>query len=169
MAVQLRDKDLPGGPLLALARTLRQVTAAHGARLFINDRVDVALAANADGIHLGGGSLTSVDVRAITKSLSIAVSTHSPAEVQAARDAGAEFVVFGPVFATPGKSAPTGLDGLRAAVAIGVPVLALGGIDATNAAACAGAGAAGLACIRAIATASDPAQVARMFLDCFSS
>ncbi|HXU80916.1 MAG TPA: thiamine phosphate synthase [Polyangia bacterium] len=155
VAVQLREKDMEGRALLELARSLRAVTAAAGARLFVNDRVDVALAAGADGVHLGGRSLAPADVRALAPRLSVGVSTHTRAEVERAAAAGADFVVFGPVFATPSKPGiHTGLDQLAQVIALGVPVLALGGIDEKNAHQCILAGASGVACIRSVMSAT---------------
>lgn len=170
VAVQLREKDLEGRALLVLASELRAVTREAGASLFINDRVDVAIAANADGVHLGGGALSISDVRAVAPALKIAVSTHAVAEVARAAALGVSFVVFGPVFDTPSKrafGAPSGLEALREAGAHAVPVLALGGIDPSNSRDCLASGAAGLACIRAVMSAPDPARAAAMFLDCF--
>jgi thiamine-phosphate pyrophosphorylase len=155
VAVQLREKDLEGRALLELARGLRAVTAAAGAQLFINDRVDVALAAGADGVHLGGRSLSINDVRALAPALRIALSTHTRADVEAAARARVDFVVFGPVFATPSKPNFTvGIAQLEEVSALGVQVLALGGIDTTNAHACAVAGASGVACIRSVMSAT---------------
>jgi thiamine-phosphate pyrophosphorylase len=159
IAVQLREKDLEGRALLELARALREVTRAAGAALYINDRIDVALAADADGVHLGGRSLAAAEAARIAPRLAIAVSTHARAEVEAAARAGARFAVFGPVWHTPSKrplGAPVGLDALREAAAVDLPLLALGGVTPENAASCAAAGAAGVACIRAILQADDP-------------
>jgi thiamine-phosphate pyrophosphorylase len=171
VAVQLREKDLAPRPLLELARALRAVTRAAGAALYLNDRVDVALAAEADGVHLGGGSLAVEAVREIAPALRIGVSTHACAEVAAAARAGADFVVFGPVFDTPSKRgllAPTGLEALAAACRQPIPVLAIGGVDPESAAACATAGAAGAACIRSVMCATDPSAVTSLFLSRFS-
>ena len=155
VAVQLREKDMEARPLLELARALRALTAAAGAQLFVNDRVDVALAAGADGVHLGGRSLAPAEVRALAPGLRIGVSTHSAAEVQRAAAAGADFVVFGPVFATPSKPGIfTGLDQLEQVCHLDVPVLALGGIDEKNAHECILAGASGVACIRSVMSAT---------------
>src|SRR5436190_24175948 len=86
-AVQLRDKDLPGRPLLALAERLRAATARRGALLFVNDRIDVALACDADGVHLGGGSMPVDAVRQLVGSERlIGVSTHAPSEAPADAD-----------------------------------------------------------------------------------
>lgn len=155
VAVQLREKDMEARPLLELARALRALTEAAGAQLFVNDRVDVALAAGADGVHLGGRSLAPAEVRALAPGLRIGVSTHSAAEVQRAAAAGADFVVFGPVFATPSKPGIfTGLDQLEQVCHLDVPVLALGGIDEKNAHECILAGASGVACIRSVMSAT---------------
>jgi thiamine-phosphate pyrophosphorylase len=176
VAVQLREKDLEARALLALAREVRAVTRAAGAALFVNDRVDVALAAEADGVHLGLRSLSPAEVTRIAPTLGIAVSTHGRAEVQAAiaaRAAGADvrFAVFGPVWDTPSKralGAPVGLDALRAAAAeaarAGLPLLALGGVTPARVAECRSAGSAGVACIRAICAAPDPAAATRALL-----
>ena len=135
-AVQLREKDLPGGELFRLAGRMRDLTARYGARLLVNDRVDVALAVGADGVHLGGASI--------------------PASV--AR--GADFVTFGPVYPTPSKAAygpPVGLSALAAACReAAVPVFALGGVKAENAGEVIGAGAFGIALISGIVAAADP-------------
>jgi len=171
VAVQLREKDLGGRALLELARTLRATTARAGARLFVNDRVDVALAAGADGVHLGGGALAPADAHAVAPDLEIAISTHAPNEVAAAAAAGhAAFAVFGPVFDTPSKRAfgpPQGEAALAAAAAAGgvrLPVLALGGISADNVIHCVAGGAAGIACIRSVLAAPDPgAALTRIF------
>jgi thiamine-phosphate pyrophosphorylase len=153
--------DLGGRYLLALARALMAVTAAAGARLYVNGRVDVALACGAAGVHLPGDGLSVAEVRAMAPALSVAVSTHAPPELEAAARAGAAFAVFGPVFDTPskrGRLTPVGLEGLaQAARAAALPVIALGGIDFNNASACMRAGAAGVACNRAVLGAGDPA------------
>ncbi|HVU52411.1 MAG TPA: thiamine phosphate synthase [Polyangia bacterium] len=159
VAVQLREKDLEARALLELARALRDVTHDAGAALFVNDRVDVALAAGADGVHLGGRSLSPADVARVAPRLAVAVSTHARGEVETAARAGARFAVFGPVWDTPSKrpyGAPVGLDALRDATAAGLPLVALGGVTPENAASCAAAGAAGVACIRAVLAAPDP-------------
>jgi thiamine-phosphate pyrophosphorylase len=167
VAVQLREKDLSGRALWELARDLRAVTAAAGARLFINDRIDVALAVGADGVHLGGRSLVVADVRALSPHLAIGVSTHTRAEIEAARAVGADFVVFGPVFETPSKPGfHTGLNPLKEVVALGVPVLALGGVDEKNARSCVAAGAAGVACIRSVMSATKLPETVSKLLAC---
>lgn len=166
-AVQLREKDLAGGALYQLACALRKLTASYQARLLINDRIDVALAVEADGVHLGH---TSFPVAAARRLLGaeklIGVSVHSPEEIAAA--AGADFLVFGPVYFTPAKAAygePQGLTRLRQAVVQSpVPVLAIGGIHAAQVAEVLAAGAQGVAVIAALSAAPDPAQAARDLL-----
>ncbi|MGH7787120.1 MAG: thiamine phosphate synthase, partial [Candidatus Binatia bacterium] len=104
--VQLREPELGTRPLLELARALRRLTRAHGAALLINDRIDVALACDADGVHLPGRSFAVADARALLGPQRwIGISTHAPDEVRAAAAAGADFAVFGPLFETPSKRA----------------------------------------------------------------
>jgi thiamine-phosphate pyrophosphorylase len=169
VAVQIREKDLPARSLLALARELRAITSAAGAALFINDRVDVALAVGADGVHLGGRSLAPADVAAIGPSLPVAVSLHHLEEVAAAaRHPNVRFAVFSPVYWTPEKTAPVGLagsGGLAAAVTVAnqssapLPILALGGVGPEQVPECLAVGAAGVACIRAVLSHTDPGRV----------
>jgi len=165
-AVQLRERGLGTRALLELAIALRQATRAAGAALLINDRIDVALACDADGVHLPGHSFAVADARALLGPRRlIGVSTHHPDEVAAAAAAGADFAVFGPIFATPSKAtygAPQGLDALaRARRAAALPLFAIGGVDADTAAAVRDAGADGVAVIRAVLAAPDPAAAAR--------
>lgn len=165
-AVQLRDKDLPGRPLLALAEALRVATARTGALLFVNDRIDVALAAGADGVHLGTGSVpVAVARRLLPTDALVGVSTHAPEEAAAVDG---DFAFFGPVFATPSKErfgAPQGTARLAEAVAAArVPVVGIGGIDVEQVAAVRGTGAVGVAVIRAILAAADPGAATRALL-----
>jgi len=166
-AVQLREKDLEGGELYRLAEELRILTSRYNARLLINDRIDIALAVNADGVQLGQLSFPPRTARQLlgTEKL-IGVSTHSPVEIEAA--GGADFLVFGPVYFTPSKAAygePQGLERLRRAVAqSAVPVIAIGGIKKEQITEVINAGAHGIGVITAISTAADPAQAARELL-----
>ncbi len=173
VAIQLREKDLPGGTLIELGRQLRAVTNAAGVRLFVNDRIDVALAVGADGVHLGDGALGVDDAHALAPALQIALSTHSPAGVaRAAADPRVSFVVFGPVFETPSKRGfgpPQGLQALRAACASSISVLALGGVGANEIPACLGAGAAGVGCIRGVLSNPDPEAALRRFFEAIES
>jgi thiamine-phosphate pyrophosphorylase len=157
--VQLRQPGLGGRELLEKARALRAVCARFEAPLFVNDRADVALAAGADGVHLPARGLSPADARALGLKL-VGVSAHSPEDVVRAAQQGADFALFAPVYETPGKAA-RGEAALAAACrAAPIPVLALGGVDETNAARCMEAGARGVACIRAVLGADDPATAA---------
>jgi thiamine-phosphate pyrophosphorylase len=162
-AVQLRDKDLSGRALFVLAERLRAVTARAGALLLVNERVDVAIAVGAEGVHLGGGAMP-VDVarRLLPARAIVGVSTHSAAEVATTT---ADFAFFGPVFATPAKTSAQGAEPLRAAVAAArVPVLAIGGVTVERVADVRAAGATGVAVIRAILAAADPAAATRALI-----
>jgi thiamine-phosphate pyrophosphorylase len=169
VAVQLREKDLEGGPLLALARELREVTRAHGARLLVNDRLDVALAAEADGVHLPADGLPPDAARKLLAVMGlIGVSAHSPAEVGAARLRGADFALIGPVYDTASKrpyGPPLGLAPLASAAAAGLPVLAIGGITSGRVAEVRRAGAHGIAVSGAVMAARDPAAAVDALLD----
>ena len=149
--VQIREKTLPARVLYDLTVRALEITRGSGTRLLVNDRVDIALAAGADGVHLTSRSLPADVARNICgPDFLIGVSTHSLAEARAARTAGADFVVFGPVFDTESKRAfgePQGLEKLReVANALGeFPVLAIGGITHENLPACIDAGASGIA------------------------
>jgi thiamine-phosphate pyrophosphorylase len=159
VAVQLREKDLEGGTLFQLARRLREVTRRRGALLFVNGRVDVALAAQADGVHLPGGGLSPGHVRRLFPGALVGISTHAVVEVSRARDEGADFAVLGPLYETPSKAGygePLGLAPVRAAAKLGVPIYGVGGVNATRAPAVVAAGARGVACISAVLAASDP-------------
>ena len=166
-AVQLREKDLEGGELYRLAARLRDLTARYAARLLINDRLDVALAAGADGVHLGQTSLPVSTARQLLgPGKLIGVSTHSPDEITAAQ--GADFVVFGPVYFTPSKAdygQPQGVARLRQAARHSpVPVFAIGGIQADRIAAVRRAGAHGVALISALSAAAEPSRAAHELL-----
>jgi thiamine-phosphate pyrophosphorylase len=169
-AVQLREKDLALVDLLPLARRLRQLTAATGARLVVNDRVDVALAVGADGVQRTHASLPVTDMRVVAdKRVRIGASVHSLDGAREAEAEGADWIVFGPVYDTPSKrayGAPQGLDALaRVTAAVTRPVVAVGGITAERVADVRGAGAAGVAVISAILSAGSPADATRRFLD----
>ena len=155
--IQIREKDLPSRALLELARFAVAETWAAGARVLVNDRLDVALAAKAAGVHLGENSVPVETVRAWHRAAGradflIGVSCHSLASARAAERGGADYVFFGPVFATPSKEAfgpPQGVERLREVCAsVKIPVLAIGGINQDNARECMEAGAAGIAAIR---------------------
>jgi len=170
VAVQLREKDLSGRSLVDLARGLRAVTAGAGVALYVNDRPDVALAVGADGVHLGGQSLSAGEVARIAPGLAIGVSTHGLAELETARAAGGgaiAFAFFGPIHDTPAKrafGAPLGVGALTAAAAaIDLPLIAIGGVTPPDAGALLLAGARGVACIRGILGAPEPALAIQEF------
>ncbi|HEV2705647.1 MAG TPA: thiamine phosphate synthase [Pyrinomonadaceae bacterium] len=163
--IQLREKNLDARTLYELtARAARLTRPTRTTRLLVNDRADIARAAGADGVHLTTRSLhASVVRRAFGTHFLIGVSTHTQAEAQEARTAGADFAVFGPVFDTPSKrpyGAPVGLDALRAAARTlsPFPLLALGGVTRENARAVFRAGASGVAAIRLFADADQLAE-----------
>jgi thiamine-phosphate pyrophosphorylase len=167
--VQLREKDLPAAELLPLARQLRDLTRRYEARLLINDRIDLALAVQADGVHLGGHSLPAdVARRLVGPDLLIGVSTHSCTDISRAAGLGADFVTFGPVYATPSKAAfdqPQGLQALAEACrGSALPVFALGGITPARAIEVMRVGAAGIALIAAILASPDPRSASAAFI-----
>ena len=158
-AVQLREKDLERPDLVDLGRALRR---AFDGVLIVNGDLEAALACEADGVHLPSGQpWRQVGPRVRERGLLLGVSTHGPAELEAAVEAGADYALFGPVFDTPEKrrfGPSQGLGRLRRAARADLPVLAVGGVEAGNAASLARAGAHGLAAIRAFAdprTAAD--------------
>jgi thiamine-phosphate pyrophosphorylase len=168
--VQLREKDLPAREMESLAReAVKRVRGAGKTRFLINSRTDVALAAGADGVHLRSKDVSPEDVRTIWRESKgagepvIAVSCHTPAEVTAAEAAGADFVVFSPVFEK--RSSPVaqiaGLEVLRSVCLGKIPVLALGGVTPQNADLCVEARASGIAGIRLFQEGNLAASVAR--------
>ncbi len=168
--VQLREKGLGGRTLLELALKMREVTAAFGARLLINDRIDVALLSGADGVHLGRSSVSASEARGILgPGRLIGVSTHSLDEARAAEADGADFVTFGPVYPTPSKACygpPVGIQALKeASSSIRVPVYAIGGVKKENLREVVAAGAFGAAVISAVLAGEDPAESARELIE----
>ena len=168
--IQIREKDLSTRELLALARAAVTVAAENSApespaRIIVNDRLDVALAARAAGVHLAESSIPVAAVNewrrrgVSTNAIMLGASCHSVEAARAAERDGADYVFFGPVFATPGKARfgpPQGLKRLEeVSRSVKIPVLAIGGITAENAGECIAAGAAGIAAIRMFQEAGD--------------
>ncbi|MGH7231890.1 MAG: thiamine phosphate synthase [Nitrospiraceae bacterium] len=169
-AVQLREKDLDTRSLLRLAEELHRVTRASQARLFINDRVDVALAIGADGVHLRADGLpVAVARRLLGPDRFIGVSAHSADEVAAADSEGADFAVLGPIYDTPSKRAygpPLGLGPLgEASRRCAIPIFAIGGVTASRVDEVRRAGAFGVAVISAILSAPSVESSIRRFMD----
>lgn len=149
--IQIREKHLNAGLVFELVSEAAKITSKTGTKLLVNDRADIALAANADGVHLPANSLSADLVRrGFPGDFIIGVSTHSLEEAESAAKQGADFVAFGPVFATSGKGEPKGLEELGHVCSVlrPFPVIALGGIDETNYRSVVNAGARGFAAIR---------------------
>jgi thiamine-phosphate pyrophosphorylase len=155
--IQLREKDLSGRALMDLARAAVAEARESSARILVNDRLDMAIAAGAHGVHLGEKSLPAAPVAEWRRKSGAGdflsgVSCHSLEAARTAEREGADYIFFGPVFATPSKEKfgpPQGIDRLRETCgAVRIPVAAIGGITAENASSCIRAGAAGIAAIR---------------------
>jgi len=167
-AVQLREKDLAPAELYELAWEMRALTSRYDARLLINERIDIALAVEADGVQLGVTSMPVTAARRIAPDLLIGYSSHGVGEAVAALAKGADFVTFGPVFPTPSKAAygePVGLGKLGRVCrqAVGDLVFALGGIKRENIKQVTAAGCYRVALISDILAAPDPAAAAEAF------
>ncbi|MDK2855220.1 MAG: thiamine-phosphate pyrophosphorylase [Bacillota bacterium] len=172
--VQLREKEAGGREMVEEAQALLQVTRRYGIPLIINDRLDVALAVGAEGVHLGQEDIPCRLARQILgpeKIIGVSASTVEEA-VQAERD-GADYLGVGAVFPTGTKAdagEAIGLDALAAIKArVKIPVVAIGGINAANAAQVAATGVDGLAVVSAIVAAADPEEAARRLLAAFRS
>ncbi|MGO9016476.1 MAG: thiamine phosphate synthase [Dissulfurispiraceae bacterium] len=168
-AVQLREKDLPTRELLNVGYRMRKLTAEYGAKLFVNDRTDIALCAGADGVHLGQESMPVYAVRKIAgEGFTIGVSTHNLTEASLAEKEGADFITFGPVYLTPSKlkyGAPVGLEALnKVAGEIGIPVFGIGGIKLDTINAVMKSGAHGIAVITGILSAAEKEMAAKDYL-----
>jgi thiamine-phosphate pyrophosphorylase len=178
--VQIREKDLSARELATVTRELLQYIAQLSSgpgrrpvRILINDRLDVAVAEGAAGVHLGEHSVSVSEAKRFLHASSalqahpgrflVGASCHSLQAAQSAARDGADYIFFGPVFATPSKvpyGAPQGLDRLsEVCLAVSIPVLAIGGITLQNAPSCLAAGAAGIAAIRLFQDATDPAEL----------
>lgn len=158
--MQVREKRGPASRLRETVLSLLPAVREHGARLLVNDRVDVALSCSADGVHLPGAGLTPTQARELLgPEKTVGVSVHGLDEARAAIEAGADYVTFGHVHPTSSKpgSTPAGIERLAEVVeGVEAPVLAVGGIDASNVDEVMSAGAAGVAVISALLSAPDP-------------
>jgi thiamine-phosphate pyrophosphorylase len=162
--IQIREKDLETRALFELVRVAVADTSASATRILVNDRLDIALAAGAAGIHLGETSMPLREVAEWRRAsghakFQIGVSCHSLEAAHTAEREGTDYLIFGPVFATPSKAAfgvPQGIEALRVVcAAVAIPVLAIGGVTVENAGSCINAGAAGVAAIRLFQQARD--------------
>ncbi len=168
-ALQLREKDLNSAQLFDLGCQLRQLTRRYNAKLLINDHIDIAVAVEADGVHLTEQSLSISHARQLLgNNKLIAQSTHNISGAIHAAQQGADFITFSPIYYTPSKScygAPQGLDQLSTIChQVNIPVFALGGITLQRSAEVINAGAAGIALISAIISQADPRRAAQDFI-----
>jgi thiamine-phosphate pyrophosphorylase len=168
-AVQLREKDLAARSLLALARELTELARTYDARVLVNDRVDVCLAAGSDGVHLPAEGLPASAVRGLVgPDRLVGVSAHSAEQAVRAETEGADFIVLGPIFETPSKRAfgpPIGLSELeRARMRCRMPLFGIGGITKERARDVVKAGARGVAVVGSVMTAGDVERAARELL-----
>lgn len=164
--VQLRNKTMPAGDRYRLALRIGDLTARFGALFIVNDHADLALAAGADGVHLGQDDLEPAVVRALPggDTLLIGRSTHDLAQAQQAQQDAVDYIGVGPVFATPSKPGrpAVGLELVRqVSQQVRLPFCAIGGIDLTNVAEVVRAGAPAVAVVRAVSDAQDPEAAAQ--------
>jgi thiamine-phosphate pyrophosphorylase len=170
--VQIREKNLSAGQVFELAAAAAEITKNSNTKLLVNDRADIARAANADGVHLPANSLAAEIVRAnFPQNFIIGVSAHGLEEVEKAKLAGADFATFSPIFATASKAAygaPQGIEKLRevSEKAANFPVIALGGIDEKNFREALKAGARGIAAIRFLSEAENLFEIAKQIRSC---
>ncbi len=162
--LQLRDKRGDDAETVRLARALREVTR-DKVPFVVNDRVDIALMCDAEGVHLGQDDMSLADARKIAGSLCIGISTHDHAQALAAAEAGADLIGLGPVFATATKENPDPVVGLALLAdvvkAVSIPVVAIGGVDVERSTKAYGAGAHLCAAISAVTRADSPREAAR--------
>ena len=166
-AVQLRCKDRSDRQFLALAKELRALTSKYDATFLVNDRLDIALACGADGLHLGVDDLPLVDAHRIAPNLVLGYSPETDNQAELAASHGASYLGVGPVFGTATKLDAGDAIGLetisRRARLAGIPVVGIGGITPDNAASVLDAGAVGVAIVSAISMHDDPEAAARSF------
>jgi thiamine-phosphate pyrophosphorylase len=168
-AVQLREKDLPIRELLDMAYRMRELTGRYGARLLVNDRVDVAMCVEADGVHLGQSAIPVCAVRnMVDKKFMIGASTHNLEEAVTAEKEGADFVTFGPLYQTPSKrkyGEPVGIEALRGVrKKLSIPIFGIGGIKTDNVRDVINSGAHGIALISGILGESDVRTATEKYL-----
>ena len=160
--IQIREKNLPAKLVFELTAQAAKITRQTNTKLLVNDRADIALAAKADGVHLTENSVSAEIIRRnFLASFIIGVSTHSIEKAEVAKIKGADFVTFSPIFASPGKGIPTGLEKLREVCESlkPFPIIALGGIDETNYQSVLEIGASGFAAIRFLNEINDLQKV----------
>lgn len=160
---QVRAKEVPTRDLVALTRAVLAAVRPYGAMVLVDDRLDVALAAGADGVHLGAEDLAVADARRIAPGLVLGATCRTRADVVAAAEAGADYAGFGPVLPTSSKAGlpgPLGVAAVREAAGV-LPLVAIGGLDASSAAEARAAGAHGVAVIGAIWRQPDPLAAAK--------
>jgi thiamine-phosphate pyrophosphorylase len=169
-AIQLRERDLSARELVTLAREAQAVTASRRSQLFINDRIDVALALEGVGVHLRGNSLpVSVARQLLGAQCLLGVSVHAVEEALSAQSQGADYIVLGPIYETPSKQMfgpPLGIHTLeKACRLVRIPIIGIGGVTAARAREMRRAGAFGVAVITAVLGAADVASATRELLD----
>ena len=169
-AIQLRERDLSARELVTLAHEVQAVTASHRSQLLINDRIDVALALEGVGVHLRSNSLpVSVARRLLGTQRLVGVSVHTVEEAIQVESQGADYIILGPIYATPSKQMfgpPLGLHTLeKACRLIRIPVIGIGGVTAARAQQMRRAGAFGVAVITAILGATDVESATRELLE----
>lgn len=167
--VQLREKECSAGEFLDLALRLKLELNGRGVPLIINDRLDVALAAGADGVHLGQSDIPLQMAKRLSAGrLLIGISAASVEDAVRAEAGGADYVGISPVFSTPTKTdtaEPQGLDGVRKIrQAVKIPIVGIGGLNASNAGQVIRSGANGIAVVSAVVSAPDPEKAARDLL-----
>jgi thiamine-phosphate pyrophosphorylase len=168
IGIQVRDKARPSQAVMGLADRLQRTCRACGAPLYVNDRLDVALALGADGVHLGGDSIDLGDARQLLGPVAfVSIAAHAGDDVARASKGGATAALLSPIFDTPGKGVPRGTSFISDARSYSrsLRLYALGGVDRSNAPACVRAGADGVAVIRAVWHAPDPAAAASALVE----
>ena len=158
-AVLLREKDMSASELLHTAREIKKITSEYNSRLFINDRLDIALLSKADGFHSPGKGILSSQSKKFNSQLITGKSIHSVKDAKIAEGAGYDYIMFGPVFRTPAKikyGSPQGLEKLVGICeSVNIPVFAVGGITPQRIKKCLDSGAHGVAVIRSIMKSDD--------------